>query len=96
MKQRRNWGVNTGAMRLGLCCQFQDEPNVRFRTTTARAIRSLPSDVRRQKLLDVCHANFIALREAVRACERLGIAAFRVMSGLMPFSGRMVVPQDDG
>lgn len=86
VKPRNNTVLKTGAVRLGLCCQFQDEPTVRFRTTTARALRSLPLDVRRQRLLDICHSNFVALREAIRACERLGITAFRVMSGLMPLA----------
>lgn len=84
--QTKKRPATTGVIRLGLCCQFRDEPKVRFRTTTARALRSLPEKARREKLLEICHLNMMALREAIRACERYGIHAFRIMSGILPLA----------
>lgn len=72
--------------RLGLCCLFVDEPDVRFRTATARILGKLSVEVRRTRLLDLAHENFTALLGAIRACVRLRIRAFRVMSGLLPLS----------
>lgn len=72
--------------RLGLCCLFLEEPGVRFRTATARVMGKWSPEVRREKLLDITHANFDALVAAIRACGRLGISAFRVMSGLLPLA----------
>ncbi len=72
--------------RLGLCCLFVDEPDIQFRTATARVLGKLSNDARRTRLLDLAHENFTALLAAIRACGRLGIRAFRVMSGLLPLS----------
>ncbi|MHB1561554.1 MAG: UV DNA damage repair endonuclease UvsE [Isosphaeraceae bacterium] len=72
--------------RLGLCCLLLDEPDVRFRAATARGLGKLSADVRRTRLLDLSYENFTALVAAIRACGRLGIRAFRVMSGLLPLS----------
>ena len=46
--------------RLGLCCIFRDEP-IKFRTTTATAIKRLSRDQGRKKLADLCAANAAAL-----------------------------------
>lgn len=71
-------------LRLGLCCQFVDEPDVRFRTTTAAALSKLPRRDARQKLLDLSTSNALAFRQAILVCKRLKIGAFRVKSGLLP------------
>lgn len=72
--------------RLGLCCVFVDEPDVRFRTATARVLDKLSGEERRTRLLGIVHENFNALVAAIQACVRLGIRAFRVISGLLPLS----------
>ena len=74
------------ALRLGLCCLFLDEPTVRFRTTTARYLSSLPKKRARQRLVELAHSNAAALRHALAACARLGIGAFRVSSNLLPLA----------
>ncbi len=86
MAKRNAANRQSGLVRLGLCCQLHDEPAVRFRTTTAKATGSLPVDARREILLEISHANFLTLRETLRACQRFGITAFRVMSGLLPLA----------
>lgn len=70
--------------RLGLCCVFLGEPAVAFRTTTARFM-SKHADAR-TRLKELCRANAAALVEAVAACGRHGIRAFRVNSGLLPLA----------
>ncbi len=72
--------------RLGLCCLFVNEPDIRFRTTTTRALGKFSGDGRRARLLGIARENFTALVAAIQACGRLGIRAFRVMSGLLPLS----------
>jgi UV DNA damage endonuclease len=69
--------------RLGLCCLFRKEP-IRFRTTTARALRGLTRKQRLAKLSDICLANMESLLAAVQTVYRLGIGAFRISSGLLP------------
>lgn len=86
MKKGRVAAQQAGLLRLGLCCQFHDESAVRLRTTTVKATGSLPVETRRQRPFGLCHVNFLALREAIRACERLGTTAFRVLSGLLPLA----------
>jgi len=71
------------APRLGLCCQFLDEP-VKFRTTTAAALSKLGEEARRQRLSELCLANAEALISAVESCALLGIGAFRINSQIMP------------
>ena len=70
-------------IRLGLCCIFRDEP-IKFRTTTATAIKRLPRDEGRKKLADLCAANAAALMEALQFCSANGIGCFRVNSQILP------------
>ena len=76
-------------MRLGLCCLFLSEP-VSFRTTTAKALSSLPRDEQLAKLSLICAHNSVNLRLALETVQRLGIGSFRIMSPLFP---RMTHPQ---
>ncbi len=76
-------------MRMGLCCLFKEE-NVSFRTTTATALSSLPRGEQLIKLSGICHDNVRNLLLALKAVQRLGIGAFRIMSPLFP---RMTHPQ---
>lgn len=70
-------------MRLGLCCHFKAE-EIAFRTTTARALSTLPRGEQLKKLSGLCHANSQSLVRAVHTVHRLGIGAFRIMSPLFP------------
>jgi UV DNA damage endonuclease len=70
-------------IRLGLCCIFRDAP-IKFRTTTATAIKRLPRDAGRKKLADLCAANAAALMGALRICSANGIGCFRVNSQILP------------
>ena len=70
-------------IRLGLCCIFRDEP-IKFRTTTATAIKRLPRREGRKKLAGLCAANAAALMSAVRYCSEHGIGCFRVNSQILP------------
>ena len=70
-------------IRLGLCCIFR-EAHIKFRTTTAAAIKRLPCDEGRKKLADICAANAAALMEALQFCLANGIGCFRVNSQILP------------
>ena len=70
-------------IRLGLCCIFRDQP-IKFRTTTAAAIKRLPPDEGRMKLAKLCAANATALMEALQFCSQNGIGCFRVNSQILP------------
>ncbi|MEN6458217.1 MAG: UV DNA damage repair endonuclease UvsE [Thermoguttaceae bacterium] len=70
-------------LRLGLCCIFRDQP-IKFRTTSATAIKRLPLDKGRRKLAELCAANALALMEALQFCSKHGIGCFRVNSQILP------------
>lgn len=70
-------------IRLGLCCIFYHAP-IKFRTTTATAIKRLPRSDGRKKLADLCAANATALMGALRYCSANGIGCFRVNSRILP------------
>jgi UV DNA damage endonuclease len=70
-------------IRLGLCCTFLEEP-IRFRTTTARYVSSLPKSSRRKFLNELALHNARTLGAALSYCRDNGIGAFRVQSGLLP------------
>lgn len=62
---------------------FLAEP-IKFRTTTALALSRLARPARMKKLGDIAAGNAAALTDAIRACARLGIGAFRVVSSPFP------------
>ncbi len=70
-------------IRLGLCCKFQEAP-IKFRTTTAAAIRRLSWSDGRKKLANLCEANATALMEALEFCAASQIGCFRVNSQILP------------
>ena len=80
-------------IRLGLCCIFRDEP-IKFRTTTATAIKRLSRDEGRKKLADLCAANAAALMEALQFCSANGIGCFRVNSQILPLKTHPEVGYD--
>lgn len=70
-------------LRLGLCCQFMQEP-IRFRATTARTLALLPRREQLLRLSSLCLTNAASLFLAVQTVSRLGIGAFRVPSPIFP------------
>jgi UV DNA damage endonuclease len=70
-------------LRFGLCCIFRKEP-IRFRQTTAKALKNLSGKERLEKLSKICLENTNSLVEALAAVHRLGIGAFRVSSQFLP------------
>ncbi|MDD2735817.1 MAG: UV DNA damage repair endonuclease UvsE [Desulfuromonadaceae bacterium] len=76
-------------LRFGLCCLFKDE-TVTFRTTTVKALSTIPRDRQLLKLSEICLHNSCNLQRALETVHRLGIGAFRIMSPLFP---RMTHPE---
>jgi len=70
-------------IRLGLCCIFHEEP-IRFRRTTAAALKKLTAKERDEKLSGICRDNAAALAAAITYCSKNGIGAFRVNSQILP------------
>jgi len=70
-------------IRLGLCCIFRDEP-IKFRTTTATAIKRLSHQEAGKKLSALCAENAAALMSALQFCAANGIGCFRVNSQILP------------
>ena len=70
-------------VRFGLCCIFMDEP-ILFRTTTAKALSTLPRNQQLSKLAQICLNNANCLLAAVHAVHRLNIGAFRISSPFFP------------
>lgn len=70
-------------IRLGLCCQFIEEP-VKFRTTTFRIVSALTKQAGKAKLAEICRHNAESLLEALRLCSASGIGAFRLPSQILP------------
>jgi UV DNA damage endonuclease len=71
-------------IRLGLCCIFLEE-TVKFSHTTVKIIKNSgkrPEQL--QKLSAIALHNSSALIDAVKACKRLDIGAFRVLSQILP------------
>lgn len=69
--------------RLGLCCKFAAEP-IRFRTTTAAALKRLAPAAARQRLAVLCAENADALARALAYCAAHDIGCFRVNSQILP------------
>ena len=70
-------------MRFGLCCIFANEP-VRFRTTTARKLYTLPRGEQLAHVSLICRENAENLLLGIRTANRLGMGAFRIMTPLFP------------
>ena len=70
-------------MRLGLCCLFARE-NIKFRTTTVKALLTLDREHQLAKLSALCRQNAESLLLAVKKVHELGFGAFRISSPLFP------------
>ncbi len=70
-------------IRLGLCCIFRDEP-IKFRTTTATAMKRLPRLDALARIADICLENAEALMRSLEYCSGHGIGCFRINSQILP------------
>ena len=70
-------------IRLGLCCQFRDQP-IKFVATTATAIGKMKRPDALAKLSRLCMENADALLAALQFCADNGIGCFRVNSQILP------------
>ncbi len=84
-----------GTLRLGLCCQFLEEP-IKFRTTTVTAMKRLGRQAQLDKASALCLANAEALRLSLEFCAGLGIRAFRINSQILPVKTHVEVGYDVG
>ncbi len=80
-------------LRLGLCCQFANEP-IKFRTTTATALQRLARPQQLARLAELCRDNAEALLSSLQYCARHGIGAFRINSQILPVKTHPVVGYD--
>jgi len=72
-----------GALRLGLCCQFLEQP-IKFRVTTATAMQRLPRREQLARFAELCPGNAEALLAALQFCAAHGIGSFRILTPIMP------------
>lgn len=75
--------VEKRQLRWGLCCGFAFAP-IKFRTTTARYINSLPPAAAKKFLQQIAIDNSGALMQAIEWCAAHDIGAFRVNSEILP------------
>lgn len=73
----------TSSIRLGLCCQFQDEP-IKFRNTTVKANKNLDRPAALEKLAQLCQENARSLQAALEYCVQHDIGCFRINSQILP------------
>lgn len=70
-------------LRLGICCIFREQ-EIRFRTTTARALGTLGRKEQLARLRELAADNVASLRGAIEYCSSQGIGSFRVNSRILP------------
>lgn len=70
-------------IRLGLCCQFTEQP-IAFRRATAASLAKVARDEQRRRLAGLCRHNAEALRLAIEYCAAQRIGAFRINSQILP------------
>jgi UV DNA damage endonuclease len=81
-KTRRS-GTAGGGLRLGLCCQFAEQP-IKFVTTTVAALARLPRREQLARLAALGSANAESLLAALKFCAANGIRSFRIVSSILP------------
>ena len=70
-------------LRLGLCCQFLEQP-IKFHVTTATAIQRLARRAQLARFAELCSMNADALLKALEYCAVNRIGSFRIGSSIMP------------
>jgi len=81
--KKRRLTASANGLRLGLCCQFIKQP-IKFRTTTATALKRLPRREQLSRLATLCAANAESLLAALRFCAEHDIRSFRIISPILP------------
>ena len=81
--ENRPPAATTGLLRLGLCCQFLEQP-IKFRVTTATAMQRLPRREQLARLAELGAGNAAALLAALQFCAANGIGSFRILSPILP------------
>jgi UV DNA damage endonuclease len=82
MPENKKSSPPTGALRLGLCCQFLEQP-IKFRVTTATAMQRLPRREQLARFAALCAGNAEALLAALQFCADHHIGSFRILSTIM-------------
>jgi UV DNA damage endonuclease len=77
-------------IRFGLCCIFRDQP-IKFRTTTAKALSTLPRNSQLEKIGDLASQNVKALLDSIEFCAANGIGCFRINSQILPLKTHPVI-----
>ncbi len=72
-----------GGLRLGLCCQFLEQP-IKFRVTTAAALQRLARREQLARLAELGSANAEALLQSLQYCATHGIGSFRILTPILP------------
>ncbi|QDU07746.1 UV DNA damage repair endonuclease UvsE [Gimesia aquarii] len=75
--------TSQNSLRLGLCCQFLEEP-IQFRNTTVKANSSMDRPAALEKLSRLCRENAVALQAALKYCVTHDIGCFRINSQILP------------
>lgn len=75
--------ATTDPLRLGLCCQFLEQP-IKFRVTTATAMQRLPRREQLARFAELCAGNAQSLLAALQFCAAYGIGSFRILTPIMP------------
>lgn len=73
----------TAGVRLGLCCQFLEQP-IKFRVTTATAMQRLSRREQLARFAELCAGNADALLAALDYCRAHRIGSFRILTPIMP------------
>lgn len=70
-------------IRLGLCCQFLEEP-IKFRNTTVKANSQMERTAALEKLARLCRENALAVQSSLEFCAANAIGCFRINSQILP------------
>jgi UV DNA damage endonuclease len=83
MTKNKKSTAPAGGLRLGLCCQFLEQP-IKFRVTTASAMQRLPRREHLARFADLCAGNAESLLAALQFCAAQRIGSFRILSPILP------------
>ena len=83
MPKTKKSSASKGRLRLGLCCQFLEQP-IKFRVTTATAMQRLSRREQLARCAELCAGNATSLLAALQFCAANGIGSFRILSPIMP------------
>ena len=88
--QNHPLATGPGGLRLGLCCQFLEQP-IKFHVTTATALQRLPRREQLARLAELGAGNAGALLAALQYCAAHGIGSFRILSPILPVKTHPIV-----